>query len=77
MFVKIYAPNDNQNGIIQRNAHVACKTAMRDYQESAQMGRQTHRQTERWMDKQRSDKVFPMCRYALHATQKSATILQL
>ena len=40
--------------------------AMRDYQESVTIGQtdtHTHRQT--------PDKVIPMCRYALQATQQS------
>ena len=40
--------------------------AMRDYQESVNIGQtdaRTHRQT--------PDKVIPMCRYASQATQKS------
>ena len=38
--------------------------AMRDYQESVTTG-----QTDRQMDRQMLDKVIPMCRYALQATQ--------
>ena len=46
--------------------HVSpAKSAMPDYQESVTIG-QTHRQ----MDRQTPDKVIPMCRYALQATQK-------
>ena len=49
------------SGSILRNACVACKTALRHYQENVTTG-QTHRQT--------PDKVIPMCRYASQATQK-------
>ena len=41
--------------------------AMRDYQESVTTG-----QTERSTDRQTPNKVIPMCRYALQATQKAA-----
>ena len=40
--------------------------AMHDYQESVTIGQTQHWQT----DRQTSDKVIPMCRYASQATQK-------
>ena len=40
---------------------------MRDYQESVTTG-QTDRHTH--IDRQKPDKVIPICRYALQATQK-------
>ena len=43
--------------------------AMRDYQKSVTTG-QTDRQTDACMHRQTQDKVIPMCRYALQATQK-------
>ena len=43
--------------------------AMRDYQESVTTG-----QTDTQTDRQTPDKVIPMCRYALQATQKSHSI---
>ena len=45
--------------------------ALCDYQESVTTG-QTHRGTDRQMDRQRLDQGIPMCRYiySLHATQK-------
>ena len=39
--------------------------AMRDYQESVTSG-----QTNIYTHRQKTDKVIPMCRYALQATQK-------
>ena len=46
--------------------------AMRDYQESV-----TTRQTGRQTDSQMPDKVIPMCRYALQATQKLSRYQQI
>ena len=43
--------------------------AMRDYQESV-IDRQPNRQT----DRQTTDKVIPMCRYASQATQKVSAL---
>ena len=55
-YISADIPYGKQSGSILRDACVACKT-MRDYQEV-------------WLlDRQTPDKVIPLCRYALQATQ--------